>query len=59
MSLKERCANFLNEFDIPKTHFCKKIELSTVSYSKWQKGQLKLSNETEKRIDTYLLKYGF
>ena len=59
MSLITRCQRFLEEFGIPVTVFCKKVELSTPSFYKWRNGELNLSDATLERIDTYLAKYNF
>lgn len=57
--LRERVQKFIDEFDMPITIFCRKIELTPDSYYKWKKGQLNFSEKTIKRISDYLSQYGF
>lgn len=57
--LRDRVQKFIDEFDMPITVFCRKIELTPDSYYKWKKGQLNLSEKTLQRISDYITKYGF
>ena len=57
--VKERAKNFLAELGVPVTVFCQKIGISVVAFNRWQRDDLKLSDETVKRISDYLIKYGF
>lgn len=57
--LKTRIKNFVEEFDMPVTVFCKKVGMSTTSYYKWMQGAFNFSEEREKKISEYLSKYGF
>ena len=57
--LIKRCENMMNELGIPLTAFCKKIELSPSAYYKLRNGDLKVSQETAQRIETFLGKYNF
>lgn len=57
--LKTRIENFLKEFDMPITVFCKKVGMSTASYYKWMQEAFNFSEEREKKISEYLTKYGF
>ncbi len=57
--LRDRVQKFIEEFDMPITIFCRKIELTPDSYYKWKKGQLNFSEKTIKRISDYLSQYGF
>lgn len=57
--VKIRAKNFLSELGVPVTTFCRNIGISTVAYNRWQRNDLKLSEETVKRVSDYLLKYGF
>lgn len=59
MELIKRCCNFINEFGIPVTVFCRKVNISTKAFYDWQKGKLNLSSQTLERIETYIDKYGF
>ena len=57
--LLARCEKFMAELGIRKTAFCSRIELSTNGYFAWRAGNLKLSDATLQRIDSYLQKYNF
>lgn len=57
--VKERAKNFLTELGVPVTAFCQRIGISAVAFNRWQRNDLKLADETVKRISDYLLKYGF
>lgn len=59
MTVKERCQKMLDELGIPVTKFCRNINLSTFAFYEWKKGNMKLSDERIKAIDTYLAKYNF
>ena len=59
MSTKKRCAKFLSELGVAVTVFCRKIGISTTAYYRWQADDLNLSIETERRIATYLEKFGY
>ena len=57
--LKTRCKRFIDELGINKTKFCQKIGFSTMTYYKWQKGELEISQRLQDKINDYLSKYGF
>ena len=57
--LRDRVERFLNEFGMPITVFCKKIEISPGYFYKWKVGKVNFSEETLQRISNYLSKYGF
>ncbi|MFR5728111.1 hypothetical protein [Blautia stercoris] len=57
--LKERCRKFIDELNLPVTSFCMNVGLSPSFYYKWQRGERNMSNEKEKHISEYLMKYGF
>jgi len=57
--LKTRCKRFIEELGISKTKFCQKIGCSTITYYKWQKGELEISQRLQDKINDYLSKYGF
>lgn len=59
MELIRRCCNFIDEFGIPITVFCRKINISTRAFYDWKSGKLTLSDNTLKRIENYIGKYGF
>ena len=57
--LRDRVRDFLNEFGMPITVFCKKIEISPGYFYKWKVGKVNFSEEALQRISDYLSKYGF
>ena len=57
--LKTRIQNFLDEFQMPITVFCRHVNMSAANYYKWKSGISNFSEETEERISNYLSKYGF
>jgi len=59
MTLQERCKKFMDELGIPVTSFCRRIDLSLSGYYGWKTGEIKLSQATLERIDSYLKHYGF
>lgn len=59
MELIKRCCNFIDEFGIPITVFCRKISISTKAFYDWKNGKLNLSDNTLTRIDNYLKTYNF
>lgn len=59
MTLKERCKKLIAYFDLPVTRFCRKIGISPQAYYRWQKGELNLSENTEKNIDRFLMENNF
>ncbi len=59
MKLIRRCCNFIDEFGVPITTFCRKINISTRAFYDWKRGKLNLSENTLKRIENYIGKYGF
>lgn len=59
MNLIQRCQHFLDELGVPTTAFFQRVEISAASFYKWRNGDLRLSDSTLERIDTYLAKYNF
>lgn len=59
MNLKERCKDYLNEFETPVRRFCAKLGISYSAYYQWQRDELRLADSTLRRIDAYLRRYGF
>ena len=57
--MKARILRFLNELQLPKTRFCRGIDISTQALNAWLRDDLRLSESTLKRIDDYLRRYGF
>lgn len=58
-NLKERAKKFIDELGVKATTFSKNVGISYMSFYKWQKNDLKLSESTEQRIAEYLSRYGF
>lgn len=57
--LKQRCEKFLSTFKTPKSKFCQMIDLSCSAFYQWQRGELVLTQSTEKRISDFLQNFGF
>ena len=57
--LKDRVQRFLMDLGIPITQFGKRVDLSYSALNKWLKGELALSEETERRIDNYIRKFNY
>lgn len=57
--LKQRCKNFMDELGVPVTNFCRNIGISTGTYYDCLRDKTHLSEEKIKKIENYLLKYGF
>lgn len=57
--LKKRTQDFIDALDLPKSRLAKNVGLTGQSISLWLKGELRLSESTEKRIDEYLKKFNF
>lgn len=55
--LKNRVENFLEELDLPKSRFAKKVGISVSALKRWLDGDLELSQATQKRIDKFLTKF--
>ena len=55
--LKNRVENFIEELDLPKSRFAKKIGISVSALKRWLAGDLELSQATQKRIDRFLTKF--
>lgn len=56
MTIKEQTRDTLHEVGIPITTFCKKINLSTAAYYRWQHDDLRLSKVKEDSIRRYINK---
>lgn len=59
MTLCERCKSFMSVLGVPTTTFCRKISISKTAFYRWRDGDLKLSDETLRRITNYIEQYGF
>lgn len=57
--LLDRIARIRDELGIPMTRLCRNMNISTHSIYAWKRGEINLKDETIKRIDDYLTKYGF
>lgn len=52
--LKERIQAHLRRYGVPKTVFCRRIDLSTESLRRYMNDELVFCKETEQRITEYL-----
>ncbi|MCM1277188.1 MAG: hypothetical protein NC299_17830 [Lachnospiraceae bacterium] len=57
LTLQEKVVKFLDVTSMPKSTFCKRIDLSTQSLNAWLRGELNLSKDTLGRIENYLRKF--
>lgn len=57
--LKKRVEDFLTDLGLPKSRLAKKVGITGQSISLWLKGDLNLSDDTEKRIDQFLKKFNY
>lgn len=57
IGLKQRVQAYLEDSAIPKTVFCKRLNISTVHLYGWLKGEREISDELSERIGIYLDKY--
>ncbi len=55
--LRNRVENFLEELDLPKSRFAKKVGISVSALKRWLDSDLELSQATQKRIDKFLTKF--
>ena len=54
MNLRQQTRKILDEIGIPVSVFCRKMQISDTAFYRWQKMDLKLSAETENRIQNYI-----
>lgn len=59
MVLKDRLEKYLYETDIPKTKFCRRLDISTTYLYKLLKGERPFSDKVSRVIDEYLQRYGY
>ena len=57
--LKQRVQNYIEDSGIPRTTFCKRINISTDYLYKWLHNERTFSDEIVERIETYLNKYRY
>lgn len=57
IELKEKVSSFFSAVAMPKSEFCRRIEISPQALYCWQHDKLNLSDDTLKRIDDFLAKY--
>lgn len=57
--LINRIERIRSELGIPMTKLCRNMEITPRSIYAWKNGEINLKDETVKRIDDYLTKYGF
>lgn len=55
--LKEKVSSFFSAIAMPKSEFCRRIELTPQALYSWQHDKLNLSEKTLKRIENFLAKY--
>lgn len=58
-TLKQRVQNYIEDSGIPRTTFCKRINISTGYLYKWLHNERTFSDEIVERIEAYLNKYGY
>ena len=58
-ALKQRVKNYIEDSGIPRTTFCKRINISTGYLYKWLHNERTFSDEIVERIEAYLNKYGY
>lgn len=54
MDLRKKVREFLYDTGATVTNFCKKVEISTTYYYKWQSKESELSEGLKKNIENYL-----
>lgn len=59
MNLVERCQRMFDELGVPVTSFCRKVNISPSYFYACKRGTMSFSKAVEKRINDYLVKYGF
>jgi len=58
-NLKARARDFLLCSGVAVTKMCKRLDMATSSYYRWQRGILQLSESRLATIDQYLQQFGF
>ena len=58
-ALKQRVQNYIEDSGIPRTTFCKRINISTVYLYKWLHNERTFSDEIVERLTVYLNRYGY
>ncbi len=48
--LKRRCKIMIDETEVPVSRFCRRIGISSTAYYRWQKGDLRLGENTLQAI---------
>lgn len=54
MNLQKQTRKVLKDVGIPVSVFCRRLQISDTAFYRWQNMDLKLSAETENRIQNYI-----
>ena len=54
MNLQKQTRKVLKDVGIPVSVFCRRLQISDTAFYRWQNYDLKLSEETENRIQEYI-----
>lgn len=57
MNLQKQTRKVLKDVGIPVSVFCRRLQISDTAFYRWQNMDLKLSAETENRIQNYINKF--
>lgn len=57
MAMKEEVRAFIKKTGIPKTTFCKRVDISPSYLYKWFKGEKEFSDNLVNRINSYIDKF--
>ncbi len=58
-SLQTRIDAFIEATGLPITRLCEKVEISSRSYYRWRRDEIKLKADTLKRIDSFLAQFNY
>ena len=58
-ALKQRVQNYIEDSGIPRTTFCRRVNISTVYLYKWLHDERTFSDEVADRVTEYLIRYGY
>lgn len=62
MNAKElinRCEKFFCEVELPVSVFCRKLSMSTSTFYRWRKGELDITQDRMREIDSFLRRYNY
>lgn len=57
--LMKRCEKFFSEVELPVSVFCRKLSMSTSTFYRWRKGELDITQDRMREIDSFLRRYDF